>query len=151
RVTQRIAPVDLPTADRGQSRRTLGLESRSAIAQLKRLGGVPIAALIIQMGKFVNQCGLQLGIQIGVGSAGQSGGFRFQQLVEKASVQQNAVGTAGATHYLLRQAIAPADLNSTVQLLAHARGQRSEEHTSELQSRENLVCRLLLEKKKLIH
>src|SRR5690606_42080974 len=27
-------------------------------------------------------------------------------------------------------------------------GQRSEEHTSELQSRENLVCRLLLEQKK---
>src|SRR5690606_39506573 len=26
-------------------------------------------------------------------------------------------------------------------------GERSEEHTSELQSRENLVCRLLLEKK----
>src|SRR5690606_41495243 len=29
-----------------------------------------------------------------------------------------------------------------------AAGKRSEEHTSELQSRENLVCRLLLEKKK---
>src|SRR5690606_41421597 len=29
-----------------------------------------------------------------------------------------------------------------------ARWMRSEEHTSELQSRENLVCRLLLEKKK---
>src|SRR5690606_40176692 len=29
-----------------------------------------------------------------------------------------------------------------------ARRRRSEEHTSELQSRENLVCRLLLEKKK---
>src|SRR5690606_42091263 len=28
---------------------------------------------------------------------------------------------------------------------------RSEEHTSELQSRENLVCRLLLEKKKISH
>src|SRR5690606_42013709 len=28
-----------------------------------------------------------------------------------------------------------------------ASGSRSEEHTSELQSRENLVCRLLLEKK----
>src|SRR5436309_5228156 len=27
---------------------------------------------------------------------------------------------------------------------------RSEEHTSELQSRENLVCRLLLEKKKIL-
>src|SRR5690606_41043057 len=30
----------------------------------------------------------------------------------------------------------------------NARLPRSEEHTSELQSRENLVCRLLLEKKK---
>src|SRR5688572_32052287 len=30
-----------------------------------------------------------------------------------------------------------------------AEGQRSEEHTSELQSQSNLVCRLLLEKKKL--
>src|SRR2546427_901476 len=29
-----------------------------------------------------------------------------------------------------------------------ARGERSEEHTSELQSQSNLVCRLLLEKKK---
>src|SRR3712207_8475759 len=30
----------------------------------------------------------------------------------------------------------------------HTLGQRSEEHTSELQSRQYLVCRLLLEKKK---
>src|SRR5690606_41509783 len=33
--------------------------------------------------------------------------------------------------------------------LTCGRGFRSEEHTSELQSRENLVCRLLLEKKKI--
>src|SRR5436309_12307604 len=32
-------------------------------------------------------------------------------------------------------------------LLDFAAAERSEEHTSELQSRENLVCRLLLEKK----
>src|SRR5947209_17217174 len=32
--------------------------------------------------------------------------------------------------------------------LLHLRHQRSEEHTSELQSRQYLVCRLLLEKKK---
>src|SRR2546427_4954417 len=31
--------------------------------------------------------------------------------------------------------------------LPHPAGQRSEEHTSELQSQSNLVCRLLLEKK----
>src|SRR5690606_41121471 len=35
-------------------------------------------------------------------------------------------------------------------LLRRLGGLRSEEHTSELQSRENLVCRLLLEKKKKI-
>src|SRR3712207_7681700 len=34
---------------------------------------------------------------------------------------------------------------------ALARAHRSEEHTSELQSRQYLVCRLLLEKKKTIH
>src|SRR5436190_5614658 len=32
-----------------------------------------------------------------------------------------------------------------------ARGWRSEEHTSELQSHSDLVCRLLLEKKKYLH
>src|SRR2546430_12705199 len=31
-----------------------------------------------------------------------------------------------------------------------AEGERSEEHTSELQSQSNLVCRLLLEKKKIL-
>src|SRR5690606_39765697 len=41
--------------------------------------------------------------------------------------------------------------NSVARLLARwvsSPAARSEEHTSELQSRENLVCRLLLEKKK---
>src|SRR2546430_3369208 len=36
----------------------------------------------------------------------------------------------------------------TVHGIAYAPGSRSEEHTSELQSQSNLVCRLLLEKKK---
>src|SRR5436309_11412851 len=34
--------------------------------------------------------------------------------------------------------------------IENSTGPRSEEHTSELQSRENIVCRLLLEKKKTI-
>src|SRR5690606_41192992 len=37
--------------------------------------------------------------------------------------------------------------HNTEFIVAHASGVRSEEHTSELQSRENHVCRLLLEKK----
>src|SRR2546428_10271594 len=38
--------------------------------------------------------------------------------------------------------------SGTVVTLTAARDSRSEEHTSELQSRSDLVCRLLLEKKK---
>src|SRR3712207_7123822 len=45
----------------------------------------------------------------------------------------------------LYQAAAPFPANSTLPSSATAR--RSEEHTSELQSRQYLVCRLLLEKK----
>src|SRR2546430_11692017 len=45
---------------------------------------------------------------------------------------------------------AEADAAIAVRLVAHVdhSGSRSEEHTSELQSQSNLVCRLLLEKKK---
>src|SRR5688572_32259640 len=43
-------------------------------------------------------------------------------------------------------------LQAHVQLLAGRNGpRRSEEHTSELQSQSNLVCRLLLEKKKIYY
>src|SRR5690606_40313353 len=45
----------------------------------------------------------------------------------------------------LRAAVNAASLQT---LAMSAPEKRSEEHTSELQSRENLVCRLLLEKKK---
>src|SRR3712207_8828992 len=38
--------------------------------------------------------------------------------------------------------------NNYEQMVVPVEGQRSEEHTSELQSRQYLVCRLLLEKKK---
>src|SRR5690606_41564816 len=52
-----------------------------------------------------------------------------------------------------RRSLAETDRHALIVLLdAHAfairEHARSEEHTSELQSRENLVCRLLLEKKK---
>src|SRR3712207_6854616 len=40
------------------------------------------------------------------------------------------------------------DRRAVVHLRPHRRDARSEEHTSELQSRQYLVCRLLLEKKK---
>src|SRR5207302_6247199 len=62
---------------------------------------------------------------------------RYPFMPEPAPQNQNALGTMtlGTSTVLGHERIA---------LLA-----RSEEHTSELQSRENLVCRLLLEKKKI--
>src|SRR5688572_31964586 len=51
--------------------------------------------------------------------------------------EQNEGGRAGRLHSAARSGAGAAD-------------RRSEEHTSELQSQSNLVCRLLLEKKKQI-
>src|SRR5205809_4041100 len=50
----------------------------------------------------------------------------------------------GYWHFLAKPRKVPTAFLPCVQM-------RSEEHTSELQSRLHLVCRLLLEKKKLIH
>src|SRR3712207_8400365 len=65
---------------------------------------------------------------------------------------------AKLTNYLrpkvkLECVVASTDVEKVVSvILEHARsGSRSEEHTSELQSRQYLVCRLLLEKKKKNH
>src|SRR5690606_40728068 len=46
--------------------------------------------------------------------------------------------------------LSPSRSGQTLQWANTGFGQRSEEHTSELQSREKLVCRLLLEKKKFL-
>src|SRR2546427_7591659 len=58
-------------------------------------------------------------------------------------------GDAAAAEASCRAALA-IDPNSVaaLSLLGELRADRSEEHTSELQSQSNLVCRLLLEKKK---
>src|SRR5690606_41949411 len=61
---------------------------------------------------------------------------------------------AGRAHERLRLGDSPAvgQCRGKGPRRTHRRGHRrcrSEEHTSELQSRENLVCRLLLEKKKI--
>src|SRR5690606_41720225 len=47
-----------------------------------------------------------------------------------------------------RTTASPRTITSTPPSPSSMKANRSEEHTSELQSRENLVCRLLLEKKK---
>src|SRR5690606_39649643 len=56
--------------------------------------------------------------------------------------------TTGSELIVMRHAAGRAVACTTMVLGSSLRSLRSEEHTSELQSRENLVCRLLLEKKK---
>src|SRR2546429_1635325 len=58
----------------------------------------------------------------------------------------DALPIYGETAGVLRPEHEPADLGKPVPVLSEP---RSEEHTSELQSRLHLVCRLLLEKKKI--
>src|SRR5690606_42102835 len=66
--------------------------------------------------------------------------------------QQHLLLLAGLVEGQRDRRAAVADMLQAAHLLRAmdmAQGDRSEEHTSELQSRENLVCRLLLEKKKI--
>src|SRR5690606_40052259 len=66
---------------------------------------------------------------------------------------QRAAGGGRARCALLCTEHAGRGRHALLQAVLHAEQEyaRSEEHTSELQSRENLVCRLLLEKKKTSH
>src|SRR2546430_9919226 len=57
-------------------------------------------------------------------------------------------GTEGLEYDLARAYASRLGVKLTMSALANEGAMRSEEHTSELQSQSNLVCRLLLEKKK---
>src|SRR5690606_40579663 len=78
---------------------------------------------------------------------------RLSQLDSVSGVLSFLLGAAAAMVALSRDLRADPRVVSTLHMCGSpsCRGSpahRSEEHTSELQSRENLVCRLLLEKKK---
>src|SRR5690606_40826816 len=70
----------------------------------------------------------------------------------KVGVQRLTQGNGLAIRVVVAKFQLQARTQSNAQAQVHQMGpgggERSEEHTSELQSRENLVCRLLLEKKK---
>src|SRR3712207_8149542 len=73
--------------------------------------------------------------------------FRSQLLELAAPRREQLSGLARGTRHRSRLTPGPRSEASRIAL----RDARSEEHTSELQSRQYLVCRLLLEKKKYIH
>src|SRR2546422_4950953 len=63
-------------------------------------------------------------------------------------VTQNVDGLHERSGFPSERLVAIHGTDSEVSCLSCGRRERSEEHTSELQSRLHLVCRLLLEKKK---
>src|SRR5690606_33736990 len=78
--------------------------------------------------------------------------LRLDELLEELQGRIDAArGTRDRVHSLLEAVLSVGrelDLEQVLHSIVDAAAAlRSEEHTSELQSRENLVCRLLLEKK----
>src|SRR5690606_40767946 len=72
-------------------------------------------------------------------------------LYEAAGILANLIGGWLATHFGIARMLMvglATQIAGFLMLSALMPAWRSEEHTSELQSRENLVCRLLLEKQK---
>src|SRR5438445_6485607 len=76
--------------------------------------------------------------------------FPYTTLFRSQSVQLfGPMGQAGAGHGFAQPTLFNERLFQRLELaVQQVTGDRSEEHTSELQSRQYLVCRLLLEKKK---
>src|SRR2546430_13537632 len=58
------------------------------------------------------------------------------------------IGKISSHHVVRSYGAMPVITSPSAIAIRRTRGRRSEEHTSELQSQSNLVCRLLLEKKK---
>src|SRR5690606_39697306 len=68
--------------------------------------------------------------------------------VEVESLGELEQALAAGVDIVMLDELSLDDMRTAVAINAGRAKLRSEEHTSELQSRENLVCRLLLEKKK---
>src|SRR2546422_6027724 len=73
---------------------------------------------------------------------------RSSDLCFPSATWRKGSSTRWSRRYRERRAGPGARIPGTATAARRRRGDRSEEHTSELQSRLHLVCRLLLEKKK---
>src|ERR1035437_10837853 len=74
------------------------------------------------------------------------GGGGTDNITPPPIVNTAPVASAGADHSILTNAVVTLDGSKSSDANSDPLTYRSEEHTSELQSRQYLVCRLLLEK-----
>src|SRR5438552_18482144 len=120
--------------------RTLDVDDvlRTAVEALTRVTGHEIASLHL-----LSEDGGTLHLR---GERGMSPGLRAVN--QMLPVGQGLIGRVAATGRTVRVEKNYADPDLLPAARAAVRRERSEEHTSELQSPDHLVCRLLLEKKK---
>src|SRR3712207_533366 len=81
----------------------------------------------------------------------EPGKVKIEAQIESAEGLVNVDAIARATERLEALHFGPGDFAASLRMPYRSIGVRSEEHTSELQSRQYLVCRLLLEKKKKLY
>src|SRR5690349_24079081 len=75
--------------------------------------------------------------------------FPYTTLFRSCEVgEEHAAAGAAAVHVVVQRAGRRRVDDAVGEIVGRGAAERSEEHTSELQSRRDLVCRLLLEKKK---
>src|SRR5438270_6366859 len=80
----------------------------------------------------------------------RSGAIALTRILRGASSSANPLVSVSMAPFVEAYSRAPATgCEPTIELRLMMLPPRSEEHTSELQSQSNLVCRLLLEKKKI--
>src|SRR5690606_40136120 len=159
RVVRIEAAIDRAIAEAPERLRKI-VEALQALRGVAKLTAVTLA---VELGSFIRfQKASQVMSYTGMTSSEYSSGSKRRQgaitkagnshlrraLVEAAWQYRHPPRLMQRQKKMIKEWPAPvADTAWRAQQRLHRRYWRSEEHTSELQSRENLVCRLLLEKK----
>src|SRR3712207_7336047 len=81
-------------------------------------------------------------------SGAETGGLRGTRIVQPCGCASRSLDRTATTRGQRHAPASSHGKNPTPRISSELPTRRSEEHTSELQSRQYLVCRLLLEKKK---
>src|SRR5690349_645557 len=116
------------------------MSGHSKWAQIRRSKGVNDA----RRGQLFTRLGREIVVAVREGGSGDpNANFRLRMAVQRARDANMPMDNIERT---IKRALGGAEGNALEEITYE--GYRSEEHTSELQSRRDLVCRLLLEKKK---
>src|SRR5438552_1528336 len=144
-----VAPGEKPPARAGPAalaaRATSGAAQQAAAGvQTGAAARIVVAGRALQISPKARRLAKELGVDLALVRGTGPDGVITAEDVTKFSDSRGAV--AGAAAPVAVSKVEP--LSQLARLMAERTAQRSEEHTSELQSPDHLVCRLLLEKKK---